>query len=145
MKLAVAGLSGVSVTDLFHAMRALGQPIGSTLGRPLAKGQKQLDQLEQQLSQIVDSAKQQVLTANYETLTQAQQTLEQDQQTYPTALADISQTVHPFTLDTSDWQLLETLSANLAQPLATLQELAHTYGGQAAQQALSRFQAQIPS
>ncbi len=33
IKLALSGLGCVSVADLFHALRALAQPIGSAIGR----------------------------------------------------------------------------------------------------------------
>lgn len=41
IKLATDGLGCVSVADLFHALRALGQPIGSALGRQQAQLAKQ--------------------------------------------------------------------------------------------------------
>lgn len=144
VKLALCGLGSVSVADLFHAMRALGRPIGSALGRQLARLEKQADTLHHQLSKTTDTSKQQTLRAQLEVLTQQHQQLEQDQQTYHRALADISQTVHPFTLDTAQWQFFEALTTQLAAPLRTLSDLAHLYGGDTAQNAIATFQAQIP-
>lgn len=77
-------------------------------------------------------------------LTQHHQQLEQDQQTYHAALADISQTIHPFTLETAQWQFFAALTTQLETPLSTLSELAHRYGGDRAHKAITTFQAQIP-
>lgn len=144
VKLAVSGLGTVSVADLFHGMRALARPIGSALGRQLAQIEKQLDTLQQQVNQATYEAKKQTLTSQLEMLAQQYQQLEQDQHTYRGALAEISLTVHPFTLDASQWQLFDALTTQLAAPLATLSKLAKLYGGDTAQTAVDTFQAQIP-
>ncbi|MBE9068683.1 DNA-binding protein [Leptolyngbya cf. ectocarpi LEGE 11479] len=144
VKLAISGLGTVSVADLFHAMRALARPIGSALGRQLAQVEKQLDTLQPQVNQAKHKAKQQTLNVQLETLTQQYQQLEQDQHTYHRALADISQAVHPFTLDTPQWQLFDDLTTQLAAPLKTLTHLAKLYGGDKAQHAIDTFDAQIP-
>ncbi len=143
VKLAVSGLGTVSVADLFHGMRALARPIGSALGRQLARVEKQLVTLQHQANQTTDTAKKQTWNSQLETLTQHYQQLEQDQQTYHRALADISQTVHPFTLDTAQWQLFDGLTTQLEAPLATLTQLAKLYGGDTAQKAIDTFEAQI--
>ncbi|MEO0432492.1 MAG: hypothetical protein AAF151_12420 [Cyanobacteria bacterium J06656_5] len=49
VKLAVSGLGCVSVADLFHALRALGKPMGRALGQQAAVLKKQQDKLQQQL------------------------------------------------------------------------------------------------
>jgi len=49
VKLAVSGLGCVSVADLFHALRALGKPIGQALGQRMAAMKKQQDKRQQQL------------------------------------------------------------------------------------------------
>ena len=145
VKLAVSGLGGVSVSDLFHAMRAVGRPIGSALGRQLAQLEKQYDRLQQQLSQTTDVIKRQDLSSQLEAITQQQQQVERDQQTYQSAMAGISQTVHPFTLDSSQWQFFDALTTQLATLLTSLAELAPVYGGDRAQKAITTFQTQIPS
>ena len=144
VKLALCGLRTVSVADLFHAIRALGRPIGSALGRQLAQIEKQVDKLQHQLGKTTDKAKQQTLNSQLESLTHQHQQIEQDQQTYHRALAAISQTVHPFTLDTAQWQFFEGLTTQLTVPLSTLSTLARLYGGDTAQKAIATFQAQIP-
>ena len=144
VKLALSGLGTISVADLFHAMRALGRPIGSALGRQLAQLEKQVDKLQHQVSQTTDKAKQPALRSQLESLTQQHQQLEQDQQTYHGALADISQTVHPFDIETGQWQFFEAFTTQLASPLKTLSKLAELYGGDTAQNAIDTFHAQIP-
>lgn len=145
VKLALCGLGTVSVADLFHAMRALGRPIGSALGRQLTRLENQLDTLHHQLNQTPDPTKHPTLNSQIETLTYQYQQLEQDQQTYHRALADISQTVHPFTLETAQWQFFDALTTQLAAPLSTLSDLARLYGGDTAHKAIATFQAQIPT
>ena len=144
VKLALCGLGTVSVADLFHAMRALGRPIGSALGRQLAQLEKQVDTLHHQLGQTTDKAEQQVLSSQLESLSHQHQQLEQDQHIYHQALADISQAVHPFTLDTAQWQFFDGLTTQLTVPLSTLSKLTCLYGGDTAQKAIATFQAQIP-
>ena len=145
VKLAVTGLVTAHVSDLFHAMRALSRPIGSTLSRQLNRLKQQGDALAQRLSQDMDAAKQQALRSQLETCRAQQQQLEADQQRYHDALANISQTVHPFAIETSQWQFLEALTTQLSVPLATLSNLATTYGSNQAQSAIETFRAQIPS
>jgi len=48
IKLAVEGLGCVSVPDLFHALRSLGQPIGSAIGRQQSRLAKQSQTLKAQ-------------------------------------------------------------------------------------------------
>jgi hypothetical protein len=125
-------------------MRALARPIGSALGRQLARVEKQLDTLQQHLIPATSQARKQTVSAQLKTLTQQHQQLEQDQHTYHQALADITQTVHPFSLDTPQWQLLDSLTTQLTPPLNTLTKLAKLYGGETAQTAIDTFKTQIP-
>ena len=143
IKLAVSGLGCVSVADLFHALRALGRPIGSTLGRQFAQLKKQHEKLQSQLSKANDLTKRQALQAQIETNVVAQQRLEQDQQTYHETLEEISQIIHPFAFDTHHWQLGKVLAAHLVKPLNSLSVLAESYGGDRAQKAIDAFESQI--
>lgn len=145
VKLAVSGLGCVSVADLFHALRALGKPIGRSLGQQAAALKKQQDKLQQQLNkrrQVADTQALQVLIENNEA---ARQQVRQDEQTYHEALEQITQTIHPFTLDSLQWQTQRGLLTNLARPLQRLWELAPIYGDQKAQQAIDTFEEQITS
>ena len=64
---------------------------------------------------------------------------------YHEAIEQISQTIHPFTLDSLQWQTQRALLTDLASPLQRLWDLAPTYGVQKAQQAIDTFEAQITS
>ena len=145
IKLAVSGLGCVSVADLFHALRALGRPIGSALGRQFSQLKKQHDKLQPQLGTASDPLKRQALQAQIETNEASQHRLEQDQQTYHDTLERISQSIHPFTVDTQQWQLGNVLATHLECPLKSLSELAQSYGGDQAQKAIDRFETQISS
>lgn len=145
IKLALSGLGCVNVSDLFHAMQALGRPMGSALGRQVSALEKQTDHLEQQLSQASDHKTIEALKSQLETTTQQQQSLAQAQHTYHAALEEISQTIHPFTLDTFQWQLFDEFSTRLTSPLASLSEVSKSYGGESAQKAIATFQTHISS
>ncbi|MEL6555759.1 MAG: DUF6399 domain-containing protein, partial [Cyanobacteria bacterium J06621_11] len=143
VKLAVSGLSCVSVPDLFHALRALGKPIGQALGQRMAALKKQQDKCQQQLRKQHDGADGRALQGLIEKNEAALQQVQQDEHLYHEALEKISQTIHPFSLDSLQWQTQKRLLTNLAAPLQCLWNLAPTYGAQKAQQAIDTFEEQI--
>jgi Family of unknown function (DUF6399) len=145
IKLAVAGLNCVSVADLFHALRALAQPLGSGLGRQLSQLQKHQTKLQQQVDQTTDEAQRQALQQSLDSLNQQQQGLVQAQQTYHPALHTMTQAVHPFQIDTLDCQRLSTLAAQLTAPLQALTALAFTVSSDPATAAIESFRQQIPT
>ncbi len=145
VKLAVSGLGCVSVADLFHALRALGKPMGRSLKQQAATLKKQQDKLQQQLKKRREGADTQALEALIEKSEAALQQVQQDEQIYHEAIEQISQTIHPFTLNSLQWQTQRALLTNLASPLQRLWDLAPTYGAQKAQQAIDTFEAQITS
>lgn len=118
VKLAVSGLGCVSVADLFHALRALTRPLGQTITRRLATARKQQDDI-------------------------GQQQLQQDEITYRHALEAITQAIHPFSLETHQWQTERTLLTRLAPPLQQLWDLAHDHACEKAQTAIDTFEGQI--
>ena len=61
VKLAVSGLGCVSVADLFHALRALGKPMGRALGQQAVTMKKQQNKLRQQLNKPSKGADSQAL------------------------------------------------------------------------------------
>ncbi|WP_228021638.1 DUF6399 domain-containing protein [Vasconcelosia minhoensis] len=132
IKLAVSGLGCVSGADLFHAMRALGQPFGSALGQRARALSKQ-QQLAEPYFPCTDA------------LAQQQRQLEQDQQTYHSAMETISLAVHPFSLGAPQWQLGEALTARLAVPLQALAQLVPITKGQRSHQAIATFESHLPS
>jgi hypothetical protein len=145
VKLAVSGLGCVSVADLFHALRALGRPMGRSLGQQAATLKKQQDKHQQQLKKRREGADTQDLEALIENHEAALQQVQQDERIYHEAIEQISQTIHPFTLDSLQWQTQRALLTDLASPLQRLWDLAPTYGAQKAQQAIDTFEAQITS
>ena len=145
VKLAVSGLGCLSVADLFHALRALGKPMGRSLGQQAATLKKQQDKLQQQLNKRREVEDKPALQSLVKTNEAALQQVQQDEQTYHEALEQITQTIHPFTLDSLQWQTHRALLTHLAAPLQRLWELAPVYGEQQAQQAIDTFEAQITS
>ena len=117
VKLAISGLGCVSVADLFHALRALGRPMGRSLGQQATALKKQQDKLRQQLNKHREGSDRQALQALIECNEAALQQVQQDEQTYHEALEKISQTIHPVTLDSLQWQTQRALLTNLASPL----------------------------
>ncbi len=136
----------LKLADLFHALRALGRPISQALGHQCAALQKQHHKLQKELNQRNDeSPPPPSLQSLMESNSVAQQRLQQDQQTYHDALEQITQIVHPFTLDDQQWQTGNALLTHLAPPLQNLWDLAQTYGGEKAQKAIDTFEEQIAS
>ena len=145
IKLATAGLGCVNVADLFHALRALGCPIGRALAGQLAQLNKQYDRLEKQLNSCAEALEQQSISSLIEENKAQQYCLEQDQLTYRQTLEQITQRLHPFHHHTQHWQLGDALTTHLAPPLQTLTMLAQSYGQEKALKAIETFQTQIAS
>jgi Family of unknown function (DUF6399)/Stage III sporulation protein D len=145
VKLAVSGLSSVSVADLFHALRALGRPIGNALSQRLAQVNRQIRQVEAQLQQHPAAEPPPTLSTKRAALSQQQQQIEADQHLYHQTLEQISQLIHPFHRQTSAWHSHDTLVEALTPPLALCKQLGQTYGGDAAQAAIETFESQISS
>ena len=145
VKLAISGLGCVSVADLFHAMRALGKPIGQGLASQAAALKKQQEKHQKQRSKLGKDTPPPCLQSAIERMETAQQQFQQDQQTYQTALERISQLIHPFSIDSQQWQTEKALLTHLAPPLQHLWDLAQTYNPQKAQKAIDTFEKQIAS
>ncbi|MEM9092465.1 MAG: DUF6399 domain-containing protein [Cyanobacteria bacterium P01_F01_bin.53] len=145
VKLAVSGLGCTSVADLFHAMRALGKPIGQGLASQTAALKKQQEKYQKQLGKQGDGPHPSTLQSAIESTATAQQQVQQDQQTYQAALKRISQLIHPFSIDSHQWQTQRALLTQLAPSLQHLWDLAQTYNPQKAQKAIDTFEKQITS
>lgn len=144
VKLATDGLGCVSVADRFHALRTLGQPIGSALGRQQAQLAKQINTVKARWEATQDEAKRLQLTQALNGLSAQQATLSQDQQEYHGAIATLTLTLHPFTLDTAQPQMGSEIATALSAPLTQLRRLANIYGQQKAISAIATFQQQLP-
>jgi hypothetical protein len=144
IKLATDGLGCVSVADLFHALRSLGQPIGSAIGRQQARLAKQVKTLNVQRDATTREARRLELEQSLAALSTQQDILGQDQQRYHQAMAAITLSLHPFHLDTQAPQTFGDITAALQSALVQLRDLGQTYGGQQAAQAIDGFERQLP-
>ena len=145
IKLATTGLGTVSVADLFHTLRNLGRPLGRSLGQSLAQLEKQAQQLLHRLNQASTDETKTALQAQYDAVIHQQQRVSDDQHRYRQIRQTISLSVHPFDLETGEWQLATDLSTRLSALLPTLNALATDYGGAAALAAVATFERQIPA
>ena len=145
VKLAVDGLGCVSVSDWFHALRALAQPLGSGIARKLSQLNKQQQTLAQQIVRASSADAHHQLEQAMATLSLQQQQVSLAQPNYHQALHTLTQMMHPFHPLSQDWQLWSALSHSLADPLAVFSTLASDYGTVKAHQAIARFNTQIPS
>lgn len=144
VKLAVSGIGCVSVPDLFHAMRALGRPLGGQLARALKIADKQVDKLSEKLVKTTDVAQRQTLKAQLTEALAQQQQKEQNQQTYHEALATITTGIHPFSHETAQRQSAKALTTALATPLTVLAGLAPLNNTAPVDKAIATFETQIP-
>jgi hypothetical protein len=106
---------------------------------------KQAQQRLHRLSQAADDETQTALQTQHDAVIQQQQRVIDDQQRYRQTRQTISLSVHPFDLDTGEWQLATDLSTRLSALLPTLNALATDYGGAAAVAAVATFERQIPA
>ncbi len=143
VKLAVSGLGCVSVPDLFHALRALSRPLGQALSRQSVTLTKQGQKLQHQLEKHSEPTAAPPLQILIDSNAAAQQQLQQDNKTYHETLEHISEIIHPFTLDSQQWQTEKNLLTHLAPPLQCLWNLAQSYSTQKVQKALDTFETQI--
>jgi len=144
IKLALSGLNCASVPDLFHALRGLARPIGSGIGRQIARLHKKLTTLQASMVTTTVEDKRQILQQSIDIINQELQVVELAQQKYNQALHAITLAVHPFDIDTHQWQLSSTLSSSLNVPLTELSTLALNYGTDKATKAIDTFRTQIP-
>jgi hypothetical protein len=144
IKLAVSGLNTVHVPDLFHVLLAVGQPLGRTLGRQISQLQRQLEKLKPQLDKPLSVKRRASLEQVQATLTQHLEQLIVAKKEYHQALQNLSESIHPFHLETQESQLGHDLPQRLQAPLAALGALATTHGTDTATTALEDFKTQIP-
>ena len=125
IKLALKGLGCVSIPDLFHALRALAQPIGSAIGRQSARLAKRIQSLQKKIAATTHPAKRLALEQSLAVLLAQQTTLAQDQQQYHEALEALSLAIHPFNVTTQAWRLYSQTTQQLSAPLAQLGQSPH--------------------
>lgn len=145
VKLALSGLGTSSLPDVFHLLYALSKSLGSAIARQQAQLHKQLQALETKLkgsSKITAITK---VQAQITALMHQQQTLETEHQDYQQSLHALSQTIHPFDIETLEPQLGLDLEQRLQSPLATLVRLSQTHAPLKSKDALERWHHQIPN
>ena len=116
INLATDGLGCVSVADLFHALRSLGQPIGSALGRQQAHLAKQVKRLKATWEATKREPKRLQLEQSLATLSTQQDALSQDQQRYHEAMTAMTLSLHPFTLETQEPQTFSDIEPHSRLP-----------------------------
>lgn len=144
IKLAVSGLSSIHVPDLFHVLDAVSQPLGRALGRQIRQLQRQQEKLQPQFLKPLSAGRLAILEQTQATLTQHLETLIAAKQTFDQALQHLTQSIHPFHLETQESQLGDDLDQRLQMPLDQLTQLAITHGTAAAITAIQDFKTQIP-
>lgn len=143
IKLALSGLGTVSIPDLFHEMRALAQPIGKALGLQSKQLQRAEEKLQKRLEKETTEESRHELNQRLEIVNQQSQVLVDAKTTYREALHCLTESIHPFNLDTHESQLLDDLEKRLKVPLDSLSELALLYGKDKARQAIADFKREI--
>jgi hypothetical protein len=78
-------------------------------------------------------------------LQKQQQTLETEHQEYHQSIHKLSQAIHPFHIETCESQMGLELSKTLKEPLATLERLSQSHAPNKSQDALERWNKQIPN
>ncbi|NEP53575.1 MAG: DNA-binding protein [Moorea sp. SIO3C2] len=144
IKLALETMGCVSVPDLFHAMRSLGQPMVGALGRQQSNLNKAFAKANERLSKRISPANREKIQQEIVSLKAQQEELTQDKASYDTAIEDISQILHPFELESGQGQTVQSIEQQLSTPLKSLTTLSSRYGGTKASNAIDTFGQQVP-
>ena len=145
LKLAIDRLHCVHLPDVFHLLRDLGQPWVSVIGRE----RKRLERIAKELTAgqyKKRSPKQQ--TAYEQRIQEHQQqyqALEQREQIYEQAMSAITTAIHPFVLESGEWQLWQDLEKRLQDPLKQMEALAQELNISKAFSEIETFRIHIPS
>ena len=117
-KLALSGLNCPTVPDVFHLLRDFSQSIGRAISLQQARLQKELSLM----AKSSPDAKAQLLAVQAQQLTVA--IAHQD---YQASLQALSQSIHPFHLETGESQMGTELAARLQPHLSVLERLCQIY------------------
>ncbi len=106
IQLAVQGLDGLSIPDLFHGMRCLSRSIGARLGGKLARTNRQLQQTNREITarHLKKKPISLSLSQRRSQLEEQYQFLQLGVESYRSILQQISTIVHPFSVDGSGFQ-----------------------------------------
>lgn len=135
-KLALNGLNCPTVPDVFHLLRDFSQSIGRAISLQQARLQKEQVALMGKSSPDVQA---QLLAVQAQQLTVALA-----HQDYQTSLQALSQSIHPFHLETGESQMGIELPLHLQPHLSVLERLSQIYSPTKGQDALERWKRQLP-
>ena len=137
IKLALSGLNCPSVPDVFHLMRDLSKSMGAAISLQQARLQKEQVALIAQDSPESKTRLKEVQAENLK--------IETAHQDYQKSLQALSQSIHPFHLDTGESLLAMELPSHLQPHLFTLEQLSQSYAPAKSQAALERWKRLIPN
>jgi len=137
IKLALSGLNCPSVPDIFHLMRDLSKSMGTAISLQQARLHKEQVAL---MAQTSPESKAQLKEVQAEYLK-----VETAHQDYQKSLHALSQSIHPFHIDTGESLFEMELPAHLQPHLSTLERLSESYAPTKSQFALERWHRQIPN
>ena len=136
VKLALDGLNCPTVPDVFHMLRDFSKSIGGTISLQQARLQKEFMALKAKSSSIANA---QLLVVEAQQLQ-----LENDHNDYRESIHALSQSIHPFNIETGKSQMEMELQTSLQPHLSILERLSQTYSPTKSQAALDRWKRQIP-
>jgi Family of unknown function (DUF6399)/Winged helix-turn-helix DNA-binding len=136
VKLALDGLKCPTVPDVFHMLRDFSKSIGGTIGLQQARLQKEYMTLKAKSS---SNSNAQILVVEAQQLQ-----LENDHNDYRESIHALSQSIHPFHIETGESQMGMELQASLQPHLSILERLSQTYSPTKSEAALERWKRQIP-
>jgi Family of unknown function (DUF6399) len=136
IKLALSGLECPTVPDVFHMLRDFSKSIGCTISLQQAHLQKEYANL---IVKESPDSKTQLLVVEAKLL----QT-EKAHEDYQASIHALSQSIHPFHIETGESQIGLALQAQLQPYLSVLEQLSQTYSPTKSQAALDRWKRQIP-
>ena len=136
IKVALSGLKCPHVPDVFHLLQALSKSMGTAI----ALGRVRLQQQQKTLmTQSSPHAQAQLIAVQ-----EHQVQLETDHQDYQHSLRALSQSIHPFEIDTGQSKMGIELQDHLQPHLLVLERLAQVYAPTKSQAALERWKRQLP-
>jgi hypothetical protein len=136
VKLSLSGLKCPNIPDLFHLLREFSKSMGSAIALQQARLQKEQVALATQSS----PASKALLVE----LQKQQSQVETDHKDYQESLHTISQSIHPFDINTGEAQIKMDLEDSLRPSVAVLERLSQSYAPTKSQAAVERWKKQIP-
>jgi Family of unknown function (DUF6399) len=145
VKLALSGLHCPTVPDVFHMLRDFSKSFGGTISLQKIRLQKEYVALNTRAAKVCSEvASGKTLAARLLVVEAQLLQIENDHNDYRESLHALSQSIHPFDIETGESQMGIELQASLQPHLAILERLSQTYSPVKSQAALERWKRQIP-